>query len=615
MRAILSLILLGSGLLPLCAQKTVLIGSGIRNGDFNDDTDPTDQRTFEQTPFWVNVQGNQGLVTARTNLVGPTGTRNAQLNHSQGNLLGQDTGHTLAEGDSFDVSYFWRDAFNWDDQVDKVRIILFVTDDDDVFGPRTIIASADSPLSTMNDTYEPVVANDIYIADATHVGKQLFVGIDTFSADGNGFARFDDFQLSVGDPSSDPLLKMQSGDFLFGDLVHPPANNSSSRTVEFQNLGTSNSLTVGSVALSDETDEVFTITSAPSNGTVIAPDGTFSIEVTATGGSQFTDYSGELILTIDPDSQSLTLPISANISNGAEVFETGSTILVDFDDEMDNGIHEESIRNGGFEEGTADETLSQTPVWQSSFSPEGDFVTGTLSTSPSTGDLHGQTSGFVAEIAGDERTQPAQEISMEEWTLEAGDTFDIRFSAKGGTGWTGGAVLIIVEVLDEFGAFVNDPVNGMVAPNRWASPTLQFEGDGSLYETFTYTTPEIPKDSPWIGNHARVRVLHNGSRTVFMDIDDVTITGNFRRLLPPSGILEITSFFFNPDNNATSIRFTDSGAVAFSIESADNLNFSDSLVIPLDGTEERDPETGEIEFTFVDPSVSGSRHFWRVLEN
>ena len=86
-------------------------------------------------------------------------------------------------------------------------------------------------------------------------------------------------------------------------------------------------------------------------------------------------------------------------------------------------------------------------------------------------------------------------------------------------------------------------------------------------------------------------------------------------VLNQTGSLEITSLFFNPDNNLTSIRFTDSGAGSFSIESADNLEFNNSTLIPLDGDEELYPETGEIEFSFIDDSVTGGRHFWRVVEN
>jgi hypothetical protein len=115
---------------PLHAQKTILVGPGQRNGDFNDDGDPSDQRNFEQTPFWENISGASTIICSRTNLTNVSGSRNAQISHAASQLMAQSTEHTLSEGDSFSLSYQWRDAFNWNDQTDQVNIILFVTADD-----------------------------------------------------------------------------------------------------------------------------------------------------------------------------------------------------------------------------------------------------------------------------------------------------------------------------------------------------------------------------------------------------------------------------------------------------------------------------------------------------
>ena len=242
------------------AQKTTLIGPGLRNGDFNEDTDPTDQRTFADTPFWENIAGPQTGISARTNLTNLSGSRNAQVSQAPNHLSAQSTGHILAEGDSFSVSYEWRDAFQWIDATDKVNIILFVTTDDLISSERTIIGSTASPLSTLDNTYEPVIANDFFIADDTYVGKTVFVGIDTLSPGTSGFCRLDDFQLSVGAPESDPILRHELGDLVFGDLVHPTSVSSTSKTVSFRNLGANNNLGIISVTLSPESSDVFSIT-------------------------------------------------------------------------------------------------------------------------------------------------------------------------------------------------------------------------------------------------------------------------------------------------------------------------------------------------------------------
>lgn len=598
------------------AQKTTVIGPSLRNGDFNDDTDPTDQRDFAATPFWENVAGAQTFVAARTNLPNLSGTRNAQISQATTQLTAQSTGHILAEGDSFSVSYEWRDAFNWNDATDKVNIILFVTTDDLIASERTIIGSTASPLSTLNNTYEPVTSEDFFIADNTYVGKTVFVGIDTLSGANSGFCRLDDFQLSVGTPETDPILRHEIGDLVFGDLVHPTSVSSTSKVVSFRNLGAANNLGIISVTLSPESSDVFSVTSAPANGSSILPDGTFDIEVTATGGRQFTTYTGELIVNTIPQDQSLTLPISATISNGAEIFATGSTLLVDYDDGIANGIHESSLRNGGFEEGTAGQTILETPVWVNSFSPEADAAVGTLATAPATGLLHGQTSGWQLINPGEERAQPGMEIAAADWTIAAGDTLDIEFAVKGGANWTNQGFEVIVEVFNENGVLVNDGANGQNVASRWLSLPLAFTGDGTSYEVVNITTPEVQRGSPWIGNHFRLRIVTSGPRTSFLDIDNVSLTANFKTLLEPSGKLEITATNFDESTGRTTLRFLDSGAGSFLIESSPDLDFENGVTtIPLNGSEDRLTYPGEIEFTFIDPSVTGPRHFWRVRNN
>ena len=66
------------------------------------------------------------------------------------------------------------------------------------------------------------------------------------------------------------------------------------------------------------------------------------------------------------------------------------TVLIDFDDSIaDNGIHDSSVRNGGFEEGSNGQSFADTPVWSSYFSPEGDSSGLTSNTNVATGSLRG----------------------------------------------------------------------------------------------------------------------------------------------------------------------------------------------------------------------------------
>jgi hypothetical protein len=611
-----SLLLLLTFLQCSDAQTTVLVGAGIRNGDFNDDTDLTDERAFDVTPFWENIAGPQNFIAARTNLVGTSGTRNGQISHAANQLTGQSTGYTIAEGDSFSVSYEWRDGFNWNNGVDKVRIALFVTNDDTLTGARTTIATTDSEISTSNNTWEAVETDNFYLVKPEDVGKVLFVAIDTFDTDGNGFARIDDFELLVGPLTIDPFLVIESGDYAFGDLVHPTEGSLTSRTVNFRNVGANNSLTLGTATLTSNGDGIFSILDAPVNGTVIPPDGTFEIEISATGGSNFTDYTGELLIATLPNDQDATLPITANISNGNEFFETGSILLVDYDDEVANGIHEVSIRNGGFEDGIAGQSFFDTPNWVAPFSPEADGVTCTLNLSPATGELHGQASGFVLVEAGEERAHPSQAFDFTEWTVAAGDSFDIEVSAMAGFNFDNQGMQMIVEIINANGAFVNDPKNGEGGvDSRLAVAPIFLVGDASNYETFTNTTKEVPRNSPWIGNRVRVRFVKLGLRTAFANIDNVSITGNYKRLAevrPPFIFTHLAIDFLTQE---IIIRFSDNGAAGYFIESGSSLAFEDSDTYTVDEFADRTSFPGEIEFIFEDGEViEGGSRFWRVVE-
>ena len=99
-------------------QATVIIGGDILNGNLNAgsaDGDTTDDN-FQSTPNWVNVGGVATMQASRMNLPSPDGTRNAVLSLSGDRVFGSElglNGYTIAAGDTFDVQFEWRDAFNW----------------------------------------------------------------------------------------------------------------------------------------------------------------------------------------------------------------------------------------------------------------------------------------------------------------------------------------------------------------------------------------------------------------------------------------------------------------------------------------------------------------------
>ncbi|MEN8772971.1 MAG: alkaline phosphatase D family protein [Akkermansiaceae bacterium] len=183
-----------------------LVAPGVRNGDFNEDTSPTDGRNFEETSFWHNLgivsQASQAtrFNPANTSL---DGTRNAVLSASGERRFAIDSSHSLTGGEVFQVTYQWRDAFNWNAGSNRVRVILFTTDDDTITGNETIIQSIDSDLSTVPTTYETQTSLFAPVP-ASVSGKRLFASFQAING-GGGFARLENFTLQRGQSTGTPV--------------------------------------------------------------------------------------------------------------------------------------------------------------------------------------------------------------------------------------------------------------------------------------------------------------------------------------------------------------------------------------------------------------------------
>mgnify|MGYP006077854279 FL=1 len=176
-----------------------LIEPGLLNGDFNEDTSTVDSRTFADTPLWSNL-GSTGqphqatrFKPANTSL---DGSRNAVIAANEQRRFAIDSGHTLAEGEVFQASYQWRDAFNWNDATNRIRVTLFTTDADLITGAASIIQTLDSDLSSIDATYE--TQNSIFSPiPAAAAGKRLFASFQAING-GGGFSRVENFTLQRG---------------------------------------------------------------------------------------------------------------------------------------------------------------------------------------------------------------------------------------------------------------------------------------------------------------------------------------------------------------------------------------------------------------------------------
>lgn len=182
----------------LAGAETLIVGGSTNNGDFNAPGGTVD-KTYAQTPHWVNIgSGSQNDVCLKINET-HDGTHNAVLAEAASRLHGLDTGYTIREGDRFSLSYYWKDSWQWTDAGDQVLVRLFVTGDNTIGGTPTDLAAVSSGTRDTENAYEWVEQDGFYTATADAEGKTLFVALDTLDGGGgaDGFARVDNFELSV----------------------------------------------------------------------------------------------------------------------------------------------------------------------------------------------------------------------------------------------------------------------------------------------------------------------------------------------------------------------------------------------------------------------------------
>ncbi len=271
-RAVLFL-LLASAL--AASAQTVLIGPGVRSGDFEADGDPTSPtRTFAQTLYWYNVgTGGQTQPATYTNLF-YAGARRLGIAESALRKAAQDTGHTISAGDWFSVSYFWRDDWRWHAN-DQIAIKLFTTDNDLANGTPTTFETLLSGAKPLNSTY--VSASGVATAFPGQVGKRLFVMIDTKDGGtngGEGFACLDNFTLTV--TNSNKLIE---------SVVHySPA---------LQNGGFESA--VGSTTRNWGTGLNVTSCSRNGNTNYIAPQGAAMLNINTSGGVGGLQNTGHVV--------------------------------------------------------------------------------------------------------------------------------------------------------------------------------------------------------------------------------------------------------------------------------------------------------------------------------
>ena len=172
--------------------------------------------SFETTDFWTT-----GFNVEDINL--HSGDQNAVVGQHSGDLargVVQNTGYDVALDDTFDLSFTWRSANNWDAN-STLYWTLFTSSDDTDSGIATIIGSgsitgtnsSDTVYDNSNTTYNTITgASD---------GKDLWIEFYGFKTGTNAtaYSRLDNVNLSaIPEPGTYALIAGILG--LCGAMVH-----------------------------------------------------------------------------------------------------------------------------------------------------------------------------------------------------------------------------------------------------------------------------------------------------------------------------------------------------------------------------------------------------------
>jgi len=180
------------------------------NAEVHDGGLPADSSTF-----WVDTGADPSGIASNLNSPAAASAGN-NLTVDLTSNPGQDTGHTLALGDQFNASYWWRDAWNWVDNTDRMNMVLFYTADDTIGGTRTVLTNFTSVISTQNNSYQQETFGlTAALTDQNADGKKLFVAFSPIAND-NHWARVDGVYLEVvPEPATLGMILLMGGGLIF----------------------------------------------------------------------------------------------------------------------------------------------------------------------------------------------------------------------------------------------------------------------------------------------------------------------------------------------------------------------------------------------------------------
>ncbi len=234
------------------ATNQVLISKDRLNGGFEQVTEShAGESTFEQVAQWTNYLRDTTLIASTESmpLPGTGGTHSAFLSEDGTRVLAIDTGYRLRTEEHVDMSFHWRDAENWNDTKDTLKITQFITADDTLDTPATTINEFSTGTSRRNNSYQKEKFYSPPIPASAN-GKRLFLRISTTELDAinPGYCRIDNISLTV--LTTNPYARWTYLADLVGDNASP-------------NLDANGDGTVNAIAFAMGLPDPFTATDTP----------------------------------------------------------------------------------------------------------------------------------------------------------------------------------------------------------------------------------------------------------------------------------------------------------------------------------------------------------------
>ena len=191
------------------AQTTTLIdpgtsaGDDIKNGGFESGS-TGNYPNYTVVTDWFNSGGGAGIVAAgndreRTGAYGGS----VALTNTGYSSPAVATGHTIAAGDTFSLTFYYGSAEDWDVGTDTIDVVLYSTSG--VIWSDTVTPSQDA----LAGAFDAFTANNI---PAANIGETLFLRFET-NASQNRYAAVDDITLEVtaGGPLNPVLIGPGTG--------------------------------------------------------------------------------------------------------------------------------------------------------------------------------------------------------------------------------------------------------------------------------------------------------------------------------------------------------------------------------------------------------------------